>query len=105
MSQTDEARTEWLDLGDIANDLGVSRNLLLSLARKGEFPEILLIGTRKKLVRRDLYELWIERSLVNPKTEEQLRRRQRFGSREQWRQPAECREKLVRGRPRRANAN
>jgi len=94
--------TEWLDLKDVAGDLEVSIRLLLRMARDGEFPEILLIGTKKKRVRRDLYEAWLTRSVLNPTTAAEEARDRKLGNREDCRTPlGSC----ATGLPRHGSAN
>lgn len=63
---TDEPRTEWVDLREVAKELGVDRRLLITLAERGEFPEVLMLGPRIRKVRRDLYAIWLERNVIGP---------------------------------------
>lgn len=50
----------WIDVDDVAEELGITKALLRRMARKREFPELLHVTRGKYRVRRTDYEAWLQ---------------------------------------------
>ena len=98
MALRDSKHSEWLDVLKLAKSLKTTTGVLCELARKGEFPPILPLGGRRKRVRKDLFEKWVERVQINPENERRVAQGLDF---EDWLVTPENDE---RGRPHRAIA-
>ena len=49
-----------ISIGEVAQRLGISRNLAYSLARKKEIPGVLHLGKKRMVVSRAIFERWLK---------------------------------------------
>ena len=51
---------EVISIDEVAQRLGISRNLAYNLARKKEIPGVLHLGKKRMVVSRSIFERWLK---------------------------------------------